>query len=114
LNTLGKVNNQTREVITGTAQDDIIYPMGGRDYIDGGAGFDTLVNSGPIGKYNLKKLGSRFVVSETTGSDDTDYLNSVECHQFRTAKLVCFAIAALRPNWQCWRQTLNSMQFALI
>ena len=161
MNILGKVHNQTREVITGTAQDDLIYPMGGWDYVDGGAGFDTvvvlgkstqfkivtelgntyidslsgasalteraqlvnveqvqftdktislLVNdiirgqagtdffdggvgidtvvySGPVEQYTIKKNGSRFVVSEATGSDDTDYLISIERLQFSNAKL---------------------------
>jgi hypothetical protein len=161
LNILGKVHNQTREVITGTAQDDLIYPMGGWDFVDGGAGFDTvvvlgkstqfkivtelgntyidalsgasaqtertqlvnveqvqftdktisllvndmikgqpgtdffdggvgidtLVYSGPLEQYTLKKSSARFVVSESTGSDDTDYLTSIERLQFSNAKL---------------------------
>ena len=161
MNILGKVHNQTREVITGTAQDDLIYPMGGWDFVDGGAGFDTvvvlgkstqfkivtelgntyidalsgasaqtertqlvnveqvqfidktisllvndiikgqpgtdffdggvgidtLVYSGPIEQYTIKKSGARFVVSESTGSDDTDYLISIERLQFSNAKL---------------------------
>ena len=161
MNILGKVHNQTREVITGTAQDDLIYPMGGWDFVDGGAGFDTvvvlgkstqfkivtelgntyidalsgasaqtertqlvnveqvqftdktislLVNdiikgqpgtdffdggvgidtvvySGPLEQYTLKKSSARFVVSESTGSDDTDYLTSIERLQFSNAKL---------------------------
>ena len=161
MNILGKVHNQTREVITGTAQDDLIYPMGGWDFVDGGAGFDTvvvlgkstqfkivtelgntyidalsgasaqtertqlvnveqvqftdktislLVNdiikgqpgtdffdggvgidtvvySGPLEQYTLKKSSARFVVSESTGSDDTDYLSSIERLQFSNAKL---------------------------
>jgi hypothetical protein len=87
LNILGKVHNQTREVITGTAQDDIIYPMGGWDFVDGGAGFDTVVYIGTLEQYTLKKLSARFLVSESTGSDDTDYLTSIERLQFSNAKL---------------------------
>lgn len=85
---LGKVHNQKREVITGTAQQDFIYLIGGWDFVDGGAGFETVVYSGPLEQYTLKKSSARFVVSESSGSDDTDYLTSIERLQFSNAKLV--------------------------
>ncbi len=74
-------------MITGTAQDDFIYPMGGLDFVDGSAGFDTVVCSGTLEQYTLKKLSARFLVSESTGSDDTVYLTSIERLQFSIAKL---------------------------
>jgi len=158
---LGQLHNQTREVLTGTAMDDTIYPGGGWDVVDGGEGFDTvvivgrasqfklvfdngvtyidalsgasamteraelknieqiqyldktvslvvndtfkgqpgidffdgglgqdtLVYSGPIERYNIQKSGNRYVVSEPTGSDDTDYLSNIERLQFSNGKL---------------------------
>jgi hypothetical protein len=158
---LGQLHNQTREVLTGTAMDDTIYPGGGWDVVDGGDGFDTvvivgrstqfklvfdngvtyidalsgasamteraqlnnveqiqyldktvslvvndtlkgqpgtdffdgglgldtLVYSGPIDRYTINKSGNRYVVSEPTGSDDTDYISNIERLQFSNGKL---------------------------
>lgn len=158
---LGQLHNQTREVLTGTAMDDTIYPGGGWDVVDGGEGFDTVViigrssqfklvvdsgvtyidalsgasamteraqlnnveqvqfldktislvvndvlkgqpgtdffdgglgldtvvYSGPQERYSITKSGNRYVVSEPTGSDDTDYLSNVERLQFSNGKV---------------------------
>lgn len=158
---LGKLHNQTREVLVGTADDDTIYPGGGwdvveggngidtvviigrssqfklvvesgvtyidalsgasamteraqlinvelvqfldktvslvvndtfqgqpgTDFIDGGLGTDTVVYSGPIERYTVNKSGNRYIVSEPTGSDDTDYLTNIERLQFKQSKL---------------------------
>ena len=158
---LGQLHNQTREVLTGTAMDDTIYPGGGWDVVDGGDGFDTVVivgrstqfklvfdngvtyidalsgasamteraqlnnveqiqfldktvslvvndtlkgqpgtdffdgglgldtvvYSGPIERYTINKSGNRYIVSEPTGSDDTDYLSNIERLQFSNGKL---------------------------
>ena len=158
---LGKLHNQTREVLVGTADDDTIYPGGGWDIVEGGAGVDTvviigrssqfklvlengvtyidalsgasamteraqLVNvefvqfldktvslvvndifvgepgidffggglgsdtvvySGPLEQYTVTKSGNRFIVSEPTGLDGTDYLTSVERLHFKNSKL---------------------------
>jgi Ca2+-binding RTX toxin-like protein len=158
---LGKLHNQTREVLVGTADDDTIYPGGGwdvveggngidtvviigrssqfklvvesgvtyidalsgasamteraqlinvelvqfldktvslvvndtfqgqpgTDFIDGGLGTDTVVYSGPIERYTVNKSGNRYIVSEPTGSDDTDYLTNIERLQFKESKL---------------------------
>jgi Ca2+-binding RTX toxin-like protein len=158
---LGQLHNQTREVLTGTAMDDTIYPGGGWDVVDGGDGFDTVVivgrstqfklvfdngvtyidalsgasamteraqlnnveqiqyldktvslvvndtlkgqpgtdffdgglgldtvvYSGPIERYTINKSGNRYVVSEPTGSDDTDYLSNIERLQFSNGKV---------------------------
>jgi len=158
---LGKLHNQTREVLVGTAADDTIYPGGGwdvveggqgidtvvivgrssqfklvfengvtyidalsgasamteraqlinvelvqfldktvslvvndtfqgqpgTDFIDGGLGTDTVVYSGPIERYTVNKSGNRYIVSEPTGSDDTDYLTNIERLQFKQSKL---------------------------
>jgi len=153
---LGKLYNQTREVLVGTADDDTFYPGGGWDVVDGGLGIDTVVvigrssqfklvldngvtyidalsgasastertelinvelvqfldktvnlvandtfkgqagtdlfdgglgtdtvvYSGPLEQYTVKKSGSRYIVSEPTGSDGTDYLTNIERLKF--------------------------------
>jgi len=158
---LGKLHNQTREVLVGTPDDDTIYPGGGWDVVDGGGGFDTVViirrssqfklvfdsgvtyidalsgasamteraqlnnveqvqfldktvslvvndtikgqpgtdffdgglgidtvvYSGLQERYSITKSGNRYVVSEPTGSDDTDYLSNIERIQFSNGKV---------------------------
>jgi Ca2+-binding RTX toxin-like protein len=158
---LGKLHNQTKEILVGTADDDTIYPGGGWDIVDGGEGFDTVVivgrssqfklvfdggvtyidalsgasamteraqltnieqvqfldktvslvvndtikgspgidffdgglgldtvvYSGPQERYTINKTGNRYVVSEPTGSDDTDYLVNIERLQFANGKV---------------------------
>jgi len=158
---LGKLHNQTREVLVGTPDDDTIYPGGGWDVVDGGGGFDTVViigrssqfklvfdsgvtyidalsgasamteraqlnnveqvqfldktvslvvndtikgqpgtdffdgglgidtvvYNGPQERYSFTKSGNRYVVSEPTGSDDTDYLSNIERIQFSNGKV---------------------------
>lgn len=158
---LGKLHNQTKEILVGTADDDTIYPGGGWDIVDGGEGFDTVVivgrssqfklvfdggvtyidalsgasamteraqlsnveqvqfldktvslvvndtikgspgidffdgglgldtvvYSGPQERYTINKTGNRYVVSEPTGSDDTDYLSNIERLQFANGKV---------------------------
>ena len=160
---LGQLHNQNREILTGTAKDDTIYPGGGWDVVDGGDGFDTVVivgsstqfkivfdsgvtyidalsgasamteraqltnveqvefvtdrkkvslvvndtlkgqpgtdffdgglgldtvvYNGPMERYSITKSGNRYVVSEPTGSDDTDYLANIERLQFSNAKV---------------------------
>ena len=54
----------------------------GTDLIDGGLGTDTVVYSGPIEQYTVNKSGNRYIVSEPTGSDDTDYLTNIERLKF--------------------------------
>ena len=59
----------------------------GTDFIDGGLGTDTMVYSGPIERYTVNKSGNRYIVSEPTGSDDTDYLTNIERLHFKQSKL---------------------------
>ena len=59
----------------------------GTDFIDGGLGTDTVIYSGPIERYTVNKSGNRYIVSEPTGSDDTDYLTNIERLQFKESKL---------------------------
>ena len=54
----------------------------GTDLFDGGLGTDTVVYSGPLKQYTVIKSGNRYIVSEPTGSDDTDYLTNIERLKF--------------------------------
>ena len=66
---------------------DIIKGQPGTDFFDGGLGLDTVVYSGPQERYSINKSGNRYVVSEPTGSDDTDYLTNIERLQFSNGKV---------------------------
>jgi hypothetical protein len=46
-----------------------------------------VVYSGPQERYTINKSGNRYVVSEPTGSDDTDYLVNIERLQFANGKV---------------------------
>ena len=54
----------------------------GTDLFDGGLGTDTVVYSGPLKQYTVIKSGNRYIASEPTGSDDTDYLTNIERLKF--------------------------------
>ena len=66
---------------------DTIKGAPGIDFFDGGLGLDTVVYSGPQERYTINKSGNRYVVSEPTGSDDTDYLVNIERLQFANGKV---------------------------
>ena len=66
---------------------DTIKGSPGIDFFDGGLGLDTVVYSGPQERYTINKTGNRYVVSEPTGSDDTDYLSNIERLLFANGKV---------------------------
>ena len=66
---------------------DTIKGSPGIDFFDGGLGLDTIVYSGPQERYTINKTGNRYVVSEPTGSDDTDYLSNIERLHFSNGKV---------------------------
>ena len=66
---------------------DTIKGSPGIDFFDGGLGLDTVVYSGPQERYTINKTGNRYVVSEPTGSDDTDYLSNIERLHFSNGKV---------------------------
>ena len=66
---------------------DTLKGQPGTDFFDGGLGIDTVVYSGPQERYSITKSGNRYVVSEPTGSDDTDYLSNIERLQFSNGKV---------------------------
>lgn len=58
----GTPGNRTKEIVAGTPGDDTIYPLGGWDYVDGGAGFDTVIVAGSHTQFRLStEGGSTFV-----------------------------------------------------
>ena len=66
---------------------DTLKVQPGTDFFDGGLGLDTVVYNGPMERYSITKSGNRYVVSEPTGSDDTDYLANIERLQFSNSKV---------------------------
>ena len=90
---LGKLHNQTKEVLVGTADDDTIYPGGGWDVIDGGDGFDTVVIVGKSSQFEiLFKSGVTLIdaLSGASAQTETAQLTNVEQVQFldKTVSLV--------------------------
>ena len=62
---------------------DTFKGQAGTDLFDGGLGTDSVVYSGPLVQYTVNKSGSRYIVSEPTGSDGTDYLTNIERLKFK-------------------------------
>jgi Ca2+-binding RTX toxin-like protein len=90
---LGKLHNQTREVLTGTSMDDTIYPGGGWDVVDGGDGFDTVVIVGRSTQFKLVFDNGVTYIDALSGASamtERAQLNNVEQIQFvdKTVSLV--------------------------
>lgn len=66
---------------------DTLKGQPGTDFFDGGLGLDTVVYNGPQERYSITKSGNRYVISEPTGSDDTDYVTNIERLQFSNGKV---------------------------
>ncbi|MDP4618148.1 MAG: hypothetical protein NWS82_04465, partial [Burkholderiaceae bacterium] len=52
-NIFGKYRNTSQEFINGTSADDVIYPGGGWDVVNGGAGVDTVHVEGRSNQFKL-------------------------------------------------------------
>ena len=90
---LGKLYNQTREVLVGTADDDTFYPGGGWDVVDGGLGIDTVVVIGRSSQFKLVlENGVTYIdaLSGASASTERTELINVELVQFldKTVNLV--------------------------
>ena len=90
---LGKLYNQTREVLVGTADDDTFYPGGGWDVVDGGLGIDTVVVIGRSSQFKLVLDNGVTYIDATSGasaSTERTELINVELVQFldKTVNLV--------------------------
>jgi hypothetical protein len=84
-NIYGTPNNKTFELIKGTNLDDLIFPLGGWDYVDGGAGTDTVVVVGLSSQFKLIQDNSVTyidAVSSASAYADRVQLVNVEKIQF--------------------------------
>ena len=72
----------SQDNLFGSSYNDTFVSSRGSDVIDGGLGTDTVVYSGPLVQYTVNKSGNRYIVSEPTGSDDTNYLTNIERLKF--------------------------------
>ena len=84
-NIYGSPNNNTLEQIKGSDLDDLIFPLGGWDYVDGGAGTDTVVVMGLSSQFKLIQDNSVTyidAVSAASAYADRVQLLNVEKVQF--------------------------------
>jgi len=84
-NIYGTPNNKTFELINGTDQDDLIFPLGGWDYVNGGSGTDTVVVVGLASQFRLIQDSSITyidAVSSASAYADRVQLVNVERIQF--------------------------------
>ena len=82
---LGKLYNQTREVLVGTADDDTFYPGGGWDVVEGGLGIDTVVVIGRSSQFKLViENGAAYIdaLSGASAMTERTELTNVELVQF--------------------------------
>jgi hypothetical protein len=75
------------EVMNGTAGNDVFFPRGGNDFVQGNGGLDTALFQGPRGSYSVASVGSgadlTFDVADlTSGRDGTDRLVGIERLKF--------------------------------
>ena len=90
---LGKMHNQTKEILVGTADNDTIYPGGGWDIVDGGDGIDTVVIIGRSTEFKIIfDSGVTYIdaLSGASAMTERAQLSNVEQVQFldKTVSLV--------------------------
>lgn len=81
----GKFSSGFAEVINGTSDNDTIFPLGGWDVVNGGAGIDTIVVGANRARFNVSANPSLAFVDAVSGASalkDTTDLNSVERVEF--------------------------------
>lgn len=84
-NIYGSPNNKTFELIQGSEQDDLIFPLGGWDYVDGRSGTDTIVVLGLSSQFRLVQDNSITYIdalSSASAYADRVQLVNVEKVQF--------------------------------
>lgn len=90
MNIYGKLSKGT-EYLTGTNVDDVIYPLGGSDLIDGKKGFDVVVVDWPSSAFNISTIDGITYLDSVSGASGADRatLRNVESIQFsdRTVSL---------------------------
>ena len=81
----GKFSSGFAEVINGTPENDTIFPMGGWDVVNGGAGVDTIVVGANRANFNVSANADLPFVDAVSGASawkDTTDLSSVERVEF--------------------------------
>jgi len=94
---IGTPGNTTLETVLGTPGNDNLYPMGGWDYVDGGAGIDTVWVQGPSSEFKIVMEAGVVYVDTVAGA--SAYANRV---QLKDVELVQFTdkrvdLASLAP-----------------
>lgn len=93
----GSPNNNVFELIHGTSQSDLIFPLGGWDYVDGKGGTDTVVVAGLSSQFRLVQDSSVTyidAVSSASAYADRVQLVNIERVQF-SDKVVSLEIPRL-------------------
>jgi Ca2+-binding RTX toxin-like protein len=75
-NIYGSPNNTTFELIKGSNLDDLIFPLGGWDYVDGGDGIDTVVILGLSSQFKLVQENSITYIDAISAA--SKYANRVQ------------------------------------
>ncbi|MBM3390318.1 MAG: hypothetical protein FJY26_12630 [Betaproteobacteria bacterium] len=85
----GKFGPGRTEVITGTAQNDDIYPLGGDDVIDGGRGRDTVYVEARSTDFRISTINGVTYLDTTSGASSGEgvTLRNVETVVFRDKRL---------------------------
>jgi len=73
--------------ITGSGAADVLQGREGNDSLNGGAGDDTAVYSGPRGSFTVSRVGAGWQVAARSGAEGTDTLQSVEALRFADQQL---------------------------
>lgn len=66
----GTPKNRTLEWVRGSSQDDLIFPLGGWDIVDGGSGSDTVVVSGVSSLFKLVQEDSATYIDTVSAASD--------------------------------------------
>src|SRR5262249_6075831 len=77
-------NRNGSHLIRTFAGDDTIYAgnSGGHCSVDGGAGTDTVIYSGPKANYTVTKTATGWTVVDNVGTEGTDTLKNIEVLRF--------------------------------
>jgi Ca2+-binding RTX toxin-like protein len=84
---LSGTGNALANELAGNDGNNVITGLGGNDHIDGGAGIDTAVYSGPRSQYTLAALAGVEQVADTSGQEGIDTLANVERLRFADANV---------------------------
>lgn len=80
----GTARNRTKEVIRGTAGNDDIYPLGGWDVVEAGAGLDTVYVAGRAADYRVNTLeGVTYIDSLSGASAGTESAQLIDVEYIR-------------------------------